>query len=83
VKLKPDLVGAALDKAGTTEAVMVGDAPWDIEAARKADLETVCVITGGFSEQELLEAGAVAVFESVEDLRRQLDALPFASRMRA
>ena len=51
---------------------MVGDTPWDVEAARKAGLETICVTTGGFSEQELRDAGAVAVFESVEELRRHL-----------
>jgi HAD superfamily hydrolase (TIGR01509 family) len=78
-KPEPDLVRAALDKAGTDEAVMVGDTPWDVEAARKAGVETVCVITGGFSEQELLDAGAAAVFESVEDLRRHLDETLFAS----
>jgi HAD superfamily hydrolase (TIGR01549 family) len=78
-KPEPDLVRAALDKAGTDDALMVGDTPWDIEAARKAGVETLCVITGGFSEQELLDAGAAAVFESVEDLRLQLDRTPFAS----
>jgi HAD superfamily hydrolase (TIGR01549 family) len=72
-KPEPDLVRAALEKAGTGEGVMVGDTPWDIEAARKAGIETVCVITGGFSEQELREAGAAAVFESVEQLRQRLD----------
>jgi HAD superfamily hydrolase (TIGR01509 family) len=72
-KPEPDLVHAALDKAGADNAVMVGDTPWDIEAARKAGIETVCVITGGFSEQELREAGAAAVFESVEELRWSLD----------
>jgi HAD superfamily hydrolase (TIGR01549 family) len=77
-KPQPDLVRAALDKAGTDEAVMVGDTPWDIEAARKAGVETVCVITGGFSEQELRDAGAVAVFESIEELRRRLDETPLA-----
>jgi hypothetical protein len=38
----------------------------------------VTVITGGFSEQELRDAGAVAVFESIEELRQRLDATPFA-----
>ena len=75
-KPEPDLVRAALDKAGTEDAVMVGDTPWDIDAARKAGVETVCVITGGFSEQELRDAGAAAVFESVEELRRRLDETP-------
>jgi len=72
-KPEPDLVHAALEKAGTGDAVMVGDTPWDIEAGRKVDIETICVITGGFSEAELHDAGAVAVFESVDELRRQLD----------
>jgi HAD superfamily hydrolase (TIGR01509 family) len=72
-KPEPDLVRAALEKAGTDDAVMVGDTPWDIEAARRAGVDTVCVITGGFSEQELRDAGAAGVYESVEDLRRHLD----------
>jgi HAD superfamily hydrolase (TIGR01549 family) len=78
-KPEPDLVRAALEKAGTEDAVMVGDTPWDVEPARKAGVETICVITGGFSEQELREAGAVAVFESVEQLRGQLDRTPLAA----
>ena len=75
-KPDPDLVNAALAKAGSRDAVMVGDTPWDIEAARKAGLETVCVVTGGFSEQELRAAGAAAVFESVDDLRKHLHKTP-------
>jgi HAD superfamily hydrolase (TIGR01509 family) len=75
-KPDPDLVNAALSKAGSRDAVMVGDTPWDITAARKAGLDTLCVITGGFSEQELRDAGAAAVFESVDDLRRRLDETP-------
>jgi HAD superfamily hydrolase (TIGR01509 family) len=75
-KPEPDLVLAALEKAGTESAVMVGDTGWDIEAAAKAGVETVCVITGGWSEQELREAGAKAVFESVNELRERLDETP-------
>jgi HAD superfamily hydrolase (TIGR01549 family) len=75
-KPEPDLVHAALEKAGTEDAVMVGDTPWDVEAARKAGVETICVLTGGFSEQELRDAGAVAIFESVEELRQKLDSTP-------
>jgi HAD superfamily hydrolase (TIGR01549 family) len=77
-KPEPDLVKAALAKAGTDDAVMVGDTPWDIEAAKRAGLETVCVITGGFSERELLDAGAAAVFESVDELRHRLDETPLS-----
>jgi HAD superfamily hydrolase (TIGR01509 family) len=74
-KPEPDLVHAALRKAGAeaSDAVMIGDTPFDIEAAKRAELPTLAVLTGGFSEQELREAGAEAVYESVEQLRQQLD----------
>jgi HAD superfamily hydrolase (TIGR01509 family) len=75
-KPSPDLVHAALDKAGTNDAVMVGDTTWDCEAARQAGVETVAVLTGGFSEQELRDGGAVAVFESLGDLRSGLSETP-------
>jgi HAD superfamily hydrolase (TIGR01549 family) len=75
-KPAPDLVRAALDKAGTDDAVMVGDTPWDVEAARKCGLETIAVLTGGYSEQELRDAGAGAVFESVDELRGRLGETP-------
>jgi HAD superfamily hydrolase (TIGR01509 family) len=74
-KPEPDLVRAALEKAGTEDATMLGDTPWDVEAARKAGLETVCLVTGGFSAQELREAGAAAVFESLGDVRERLEEL--------
>jgi phosphoglycolate phosphatase-like HAD superfamily hydrolase len=52
---------------------MVGDTPWDVKAALKAGVQTITVISGGFSEQQLTEAGAVAVFESVAELLARLD----------
>ena len=76
-KPAPDLVRAAMDKAETDEAVMIGDTRWDIEAAAKAGVETVAVMTGGWSKKELLDAGAVLVFESVDELRQRLDSTPF------
>jgi phosphoglycolate phosphatase-like HAD superfamily hydrolase len=75
-KPEPDLVEAALAKAETREAVMVGDAPWDVKAAAKAGVETLCVLTGGYARQELEEAGAAAVYESLTDLRAALDQTP-------
>jgi HAD superfamily hydrolase (TIGR01549 family) len=76
-KPHPDVIHAALEKAGAPDgAVMVGDSRWDVEAARNAGLETVCVITGGWSSHELEEAGAVAVFESLVALRERLDETP-------
>jgi HAD superfamily hydrolase (TIGR01509 family) len=77
-KPEPDLVHAALAKAGTKSAVMVGDTRWDIEAAARAGIETICVLTGGWSTQELLDAGALVVFESVDELRKRLDDTPLA-----
>ena len=76
-KPAPDLVRAALDKAGTDNAAMIGDTRWDVEAAGKAGVETVCLMTGGWSEQELRDAGAVAVYESIDDLRSHLGETPF------
>ena len=75
-KPEPDLVQAAIDKAGGGEAVMVGDSTWDCEAAKRAGLDTIAVLTGGFSEQELLDAGARCCFRSIEELRRSLDDTP-------
>ena len=77
-KPHPDLVVAAVEKAGGGEAVMVGDTPWDCESARGAGVPTVCVLTGGFSEQELQDAGALAVFESIAQLAERLDETPLA-----
>jgi HAD superfamily hydrolase (TIGR01549 family) len=77
-KPEPDLVQAAIDKAGADEAVMVGDSTFDCEAANRAGIQTVAVLTGGFSEQELKDAGAVVVFESIEELRTSLDETPLA-----
>ena len=76
-KPAPDLVRAALDKAGTDNAAMIGDTRWDVESAGKAGVETVCLMTGGWSEQELRDAGAVAVYESIDDLRSHLGETPF------
>jgi HAD superfamily hydrolase (TIGR01509 family) len=75
-KPDPDLVQTALEKAGGGEAVMVGDSTWDCEAAKRAGIETVAVLTGGFSEAELEDAGAVAVYQSIDELRRSIDQTP-------
>ncbi|MCB0876768.1 MAG: HAD family hydrolase, partial [Solirubrobacterales bacterium] len=48
-KPEPDLILAALEKAEGGDAVMVGDSTWDIEAAERAGIPTVAVLTGGFS----------------------------------
>ncbi|HEX2265022.1 MAG TPA: HAD family hydrolase [Solirubrobacterales bacterium] len=78
-KPDPDLVLAALEKTGNDDpSVMVGDSVWDVKAAKAAGLPTLAVLTGGFSESELREAGASQVVESIDELRfdsHSLDAL--------
>jgi HAD superfamily hydrolase (TIGR01509 family) len=83
-KPAPDLVRAALEIVSETpsSAVMVGDTPWDVRAAAEADVETITVVTGGFSEQELTDAGAVAVYESVSSLTDDLDQTRLKGRSR-
>jgi HAD superfamily hydrolase (TIGR01509 family) len=75
-KPHPDLVQAALEKAGREgRAVMVGDSTWDVKAAESAGIPTLAVLTGGFSEEELREVGAAEVFESIGKLRKDRGAL--------
>jgi HAD superfamily hydrolase (TIGR01509 family) len=65
-KPAPDIFEEALRRAGATaeDTVAVGDAVWDVEAASEAGIRTVAVLSGGaYHEEELEEAGAVAVYE--------------------
>jgi HAD superfamily hydrolase (TIGR01509 family) len=77
-KPQPDLVHAALEKAGADagDAVMLGDTPWDCKAAEAAGVPTIALITGGFSEDELRDGGAIAVFRSIPDLLDRLGETP-------
>lgn len=69
-KPQPDIVHIALERGGVTaeDAVFVGDAVWDIEACNRAGLPAIGVLSGGVSRDELLEAGAEAVFENAHEL---------------
>jgi phosphoglycolate phosphatase-like HAD superfamily hydrolase len=69
-------VAAAVEKAGGGDAVMVGDSTWDCESAKRTGVGTIGVLMGGFSEQELLDAGATSVFDSLVALRRDLAQTP-------
>ena len=73
-KPEPDLIRAALEKLDGDLAVMVGDSTWDCKAAKNAGVETLAVLTGGFSAQELFDAGALSVFTSMPELLDRLDA---------
>lgn len=68
-KPEPDLVDLTLERLGEVErAVFVGDTPYDVEAARRAGLGCLTVLTGGFGRSELDEAGALVVAESLAEL---------------
>ena len=75
-KPEPDLVESALEKVGGGPAVMVGDSVYDCAAAGNAGVETIAVLTGGFSDSELLKAGARIVFASIVELRERLSWTP-------
>jgi HAD superfamily hydrolase (TIGR01549 family) len=75
-KPAPDLVVAALEKVGGGPAVMIGDSVYDCEAAGNAGVDTIAVLTGGFSDSELLKAGATIVFASIQQLRERLSWTP-------
>ncbi len=74
-KPSPDIFEAALKRfeVDPNRAIVIGDTPWDVEAAGKLDLETVCVLTGGATREQLEEAGAVGVYEDVAELLANLD----------
>jgi phosphoglycolate phosphatase-like HAD superfamily hydrolase len=84
-KPEPDLIRAALDKvsdSGGGRAVLVGDSTWDCKAARRAGVESVALLTGGFGEAELREAGAGSVFASIADLLDNIADTPLRSNGR-
>lgn len=77
-KPEPDLVVAALEKAGDEDgAVLLGDSVWDCRAAARAGIPVVGVLTGGFSERELRDAGALDVYESAAELLERIHDSPF------
>jgi HAD superfamily hydrolase (TIGR01509 family) len=70
-KPAPDVFELALKKSGgnADETIAVGDSVWDIESAAKAGIRTIAVLSGGaYSEEELEEAGAIAVYENCAEL---------------
>jgi HAD superfamily hydrolase (TIGR01549 family) len=72
-KPEPDLIVTAIDKVGGSAGIMVGDSPYDAIAGGKADVSTIAVRTGGFSVEELTAAGATMVFDSLVELRENLE----------
>jgi phosphoglycolate phosphatase-like HAD superfamily hydrolase len=73
VNVAPELIGG-----GPEDAVMVGDTPWGVESDSRAVVATVTVRPGRVGADEVREAGAIAIFESVQELRERLDETPLA-----
>jgi HAD superfamily hydrolase (TIGR01549 family) len=75
-KPEPDLIRAALELVdGDREALLIGDSTWDCEAAKRAGVRPIGVLTGGFSEDELREAGAERVYKALREVIDDLDTL--------
>jgi HAD superfamily hydrolase (TIGR01549 family) len=80
-KPAPDLLQVALKKLGASPdaaSVMVGDSVWDVEAAKKAGMPAIAVRSGGFGDDELRRAGAIAIYDTPGDLCKALDDTPLA-----
>ena len=84
-KPAPDIFSAALKKLegiAPEEALVIGDTPYDMHAARRCGIPAVGVRSGGFSDEQLQQAGASAVFENVQEICERFDEL-FASELQA
>ena len=78
-KPAPDIFEAALKSLGVApdEALALGDTPWDVEAAARAGVKTVAVMSGGWTRQQLQNAGAIAVYVDAAELVRKFEDSPF------
>jgi len=77
-KPAPDLLHVALEKIGEpadSPSVVVGDSVFDVQAAANAGMPAVVVRSGGFGDDELREAGAIAIYDTPADLAADLDSL--------
>ena len=79
----PDIFAAALEKVaplGPDEVLVVGDTPYDVEAAGKLGIRTIGVRCGGFPDADLLGAGACALYDGPADILERYDGSPLARR---
>lgn len=79
-KPEPDIIEAALDKLGIqpNEALMLGDTPFDIQAARAAGVDIIAVRCGGFEDAQLEDAKVI--YNDPADLLKHFDASPLAKK---
>ena len=72
-------------KSGSVDpkrALAIGDSVWDVESARAAGIGCIAVESGGYSEHELVEAGALQVYRDVEELLVRFQTSPLAALQR-
>lgn len=76
-KPEPGIIEVALERAqsATSDALFIGDSVWDMMAAARAHVRAAAVLSGGVGPAELLEAGAVEVFDDPADLRARMGRL--------
>jgi beta-phosphoglucomutase-like phosphatase (HAD superfamily) len=76
-KPAPDLFLACQQRLGVSvqDCYVVGDAVWDLLAARRAEMLSVGVLSGGYGEDELIRAGAYRVYRDTAELDNWLDEL--------
>jgi HAD superfamily hydrolase (TIGR01509 family) len=81
-KPHPDIFQAALNRLGKdielARTFVVGDSPWDAIAAHRLGVRTIGVLCGGFPEQDLRQAGCIAIYRDPADLLQHLDQSPLA-----
>jgi len=82
-KPSPDIFEIALSKLNTqaNDTVVVGDSPYDAEAALKIGLATIGVLSGGFPEEWLRSAGAIKIYKNPTDLLEKLHGSPICSKV--
>lgn len=78
-KPEPDVFLVTLDKLGNiapNHVIVVGDTPYDAEAAGKANLRMIGVLSGAFSEEDLRKAGCIAIYQNIAALLAHYDESP-------
>ena len=76
-KPEPDLFLECQERLGleVKDCYVMGDAVWDLMAARRAGILSIGLLSGGYGEDELVRAGAFRVFRDASDLHNYLDEL--------
>jgi phosphoglycolate phosphatase-like HAD superfamily hydrolase len=79
----PDIFQAALARTHGVrpqDAMVVGDTPYDIIAAKRAGIASIGMLSGGFPEEELRDAGCIAIYESPAELLAKFERSPLVDQ---